>query len=158
MLSIIAANALQIFIFRSKLNQSFKSIRQTTIIRQLAAEDNSKTLSSDKTHYARWILQMTEPEENSKNIIHCKSIILTIEVLEASLGKFKIFLDVLMSILLLIPFLLIQKSKEFKGGDYLKEVCLENISTSYYFYLISQREYQRIIEWNEKNFNLNETK
>jgi ABC-type multidrug transport system fused ATPase/permease subunit len=158
MLSIIVANALEIWIFRDKINQSVAEIRQTALIKARAAENSSLTTASDKTQYAKWVLEMSQPEPESPNFIHCKSITLTLDILQFSLGDFKILLDVLVAFLFLIPFFLIQKSKEFKGGDYLKEVCLENISTSYYFYLISQREYQRIIDWNEQNFNVNETK
>lgn len=143
-IAVIVSSALQLFIFKEQINNSIKQVRNSPIIHERLNEKDTIQISNDQMHHAEWILEMVQPDKNSHSFLECKSIMLTFDLLHSSIGGFKIVIDVLIIVLFLLPFILIQKGNEFRGGDYLKEVCLSNIRISFYSFLISERETQRI--------------
>jgi len=151
-LSCVVSNAMELLMFHGSLNKSLYSIKTSPNI-QAAANMLSDSVQhqqgsvyvGEKQIMAKWTLDMLE-EEGGKPflLIDSKSILLSMEVLQRSLGSFKVIMDILIALLFLTPFVLVRKSMEYGGGAYLKEVALSDISTSYYAFLITQRESQKI--------------
>jgi hypothetical protein len=147
-ISIITANGIELLMFSGSLNESFKTIKNSELLNK--SIQKQKNLDSTLNIYqqgneAEWTLSMLEEkQDNPFHIINTYSILLAIDVMDMSLGNWKILLDLLFSFLFLTPFILVKKSKEFSGGAYQREVAIHDICTSYLFFLLSQRECQRV--------------
>ena len=153
-ISCVVANAMELLMFRHSLNNSLAQIEANPMI-NAAAELRDSTgslnaLSSDdqqKQVMAKWTLDMLkENPDKPFQLIHSQSILLAFDILDMSLGKFKIIMDILFALLFLTPFVLVRKSHEYGGGELLKEAALMDISISYYAFLVTQRESQKITQ------------
>jgi hypothetical protein len=147
-ISIITANGIELLMFSSSINESFTTIKNSDIL--TTSIQKKENLDSTLNIYqqgneAEWTLSMLEEKQDSPfHIINTYSILLAIDVMDMSLGNWKIVLDLLFTFLFLTPFILVKKSKEFSGGEYQREVAIHDICTSYLFFLLSQRECQRV--------------
>jgi hypothetical protein len=159
-LSCVVANAMELLIFHVKLNETLQEIQTNPIIQNTALlSENNKSgkaiyvVNQDKEVLAQWTLEMLQPDPNAPfKLINSKSILLAVDVLDQSLGKFKMVLDVLFALLFLTPFVLVRKSQEYGGGELLKEAALMDISISFYAFLITNRESQRILNRIESEY------
>jgi hypothetical protein len=131
-LSCIAANGLEMLIFKDMLNESMDVIK------------NSPELNAENTN-GTWAREMLEEKEKKPFLlINCQSIIMIHEILSLGLGKWKVTLDLLFFLLYLIPFILVKKSSRYASGLFLKEVALSDISISLMAFLLTQRKCQQI--------------
>lgn len=148
-ISCIVANGLELFIFHQKLNESMEKIRNNNELKTMALKAKDKSLpviekQGDVT-LAAWTMEMvTENPENPFILIDCHSILMVFDVLDASLGKYKVIFDLLFALLFIIPLILVKKSRKYGGGIFLKEVALSDISTSLMFYLLARRKSQQV--------------
>ena len=153
-ISCVVSNAMELLMFHKSLNNTLAQIEASPMINAAAALQDSTGsiyhLSADQQHkqvLAKWTLDMLQDEPGKPfKLIHSQSILLAFEVLDMSLGKFKIVMDVLFALLFLTPFVLVRKSHEYGGGELLKEAALMDISISYYAFLITQRESKKITD------------
>ena len=157
-LSCVVANAMEFAMFHGKLNETLNQIKNDERIQACASleinEENSEL--QNKQIIAEWTLDMLKEKPNEPFIlIDSQSVLLSMQILDLCLGKFKILLDVLFALLFLTPFILVKKSKEYAGGVFLKEAALVDISSSFMFFLLAQRERQRIKRKIETEFDYN---
>jgi len=148
-ISCVVANSMEFLFFYGSINDSLMKIKSDPTINACAqhplTEHNSEL--NDKIVLAQWTLEMLkEDAEHPFIFIKSRSVLLTMQVLEMSLGNWKILLDVLFALLFLTPFVLLKKSREYAGGLFLKEVALVDISHSLMFYLLSERERRKILK------------
>lgn len=148
-ISCVVANAMEFLFFYGSINESLEKIKSDSTINVCAqhklTEHNSEL--NEKIVLAQWTLEMLkEDAEHPFIFIKSRSVLLTMQVLEMSLGNWKILLDVLFALLFLTPFVLLKKSREYAGGLFLKEVALVDISHSLMFYLLSERERRKILK------------
>lgn len=142
-ISCLVANAMEFLFFFGSINESLDKIKNDKTIIACAqhelTENNSEL--NEKIVLAKWTLEMLEEDPKEPFIfIKSKSILLTMQVLDMSLGPWKVILDIVIALLFLTPFVLLKKSHEYAGGLFLKEAALVDISHSLIFFLISERE------------------
>jgi hypothetical protein len=146
-LSFVIGNALEMFIFRQRVNESLYRIEHAHQLTEEYQKDSTNLIEGEVGLLASWTRKMvTEDSSDPFKLIHSRSFILSFEVLQMSIGNWKITLDLLFALLFLTPIILVRKSKEYAGGTYLKEAALADISTSFLFFLLSQRKIQHIKE------------
>lgn len=152
-ISCVVANAFELLMFHKSLNNTLAKIEASPML-NAAAELRDSTggtlhlsmLQQEKQVLAQWTLDMLREEPGKPfKLIDSQSILLAFEVLDMSVGKYKILMDILFALLFLTPFVLVKKSHEYGGGELLKEAALMDISISFYAFLITQRESQKII-------------
>ena len=143
-IAIIVSRGLQLFLFRNQLNYTIEQVVNSSVIKEQSEKKSQALGANEQSERARWVLEMCAPDPESHSFISCKSIILAFELLESSSDRFLIFIDVLFVVLFLIPFVMIQKGKEFRDGDYLREVVLNNIKVSLMHFLVTQRKTQQM--------------
>jgi hypothetical protein len=144
-LSLIVANGLEILIFNKKINESMHQINQSTTLReQLNYLHDENDLNDIYGLNAKWLIDMTAVDSGELMIVDCHSILLCIDVLEMSLGNWKIFIDLLISVLFIIPFVLVKRSIYYAGGAFLKEAAITDIGNSLMFYFLTRRACERI--------------
>lgn len=152
-ISCVVANAFELLMFHKSLNNTLAKIEASPML-NAAAELRDSTgstlhlsmLQQEKQVLAQWTLDMLREEPGKPfKLIDSQSILLAFEVLDMSVGKYKILMDILFALLFLTPFVLVRKSHEYGGGELLKEAALMDISISFYAFLITQRESQKII-------------
>lgn len=154
-ISAIVANAMELLFFRNSINESLSQIKADTTINICANTDQVEHNDelNRKIILAKWTLEMLSPSKGDEFIfINSRSFLLAHQVLEMSLGPWKVCLDIAFALLFLTPFILLRKSKEFAGGIFLKEAALVDIAHSYMFFLLSERERQKIKENIETNY------
>jgi hypothetical protein len=148
-ISCVVANAMEFLFFYGSINESLEKIKSDSTI-NVCAQHKLTELNSElneKIVLAQWTLEMLkEDAEHPFIFIKSRSVLLTMQVLEMSLGKWKILLDILFALLFLTPFVLLKKSREYAGGLFLKEVALVDISHSLMFFLLSERERRKILK------------
>lgn len=140
-LSCVVANGLEMLMFKNKINASMRSIHVQLL------EDKSKMDVSESplTAEAQWTIEMLDEQHMQPFLlIDCHSLLMTNDILSTALGPWKVILDMLFYGLFLIPFVLVRKSRQYAGGEFLREVAIIDISTSYLSYLITQRKCQQI--------------
>lgn len=157
-LSIFVSTALEIFFFKNNINNSIEYIQHSNILIETSTHQDSTINHRNLIlkENAQWIIEMRESLNQEIDFIHCNSITFTLDVLYRSLGNYKILMDILISFLFLIPLFFVIKSKEFSGGQFLKESALNNIATSYYFNLISQKKKQQIHKEQDLKFKIDD--
>lgn len=145
-LSCIVANGFELFIFSSKLNNSLHAVKNSPILQKAASPDSlSFFQSGERKMIAKWTIDMlTEKKEQPFILIDSYSIILSFQLLDIALGKWKMIFDFLFALLFLIPFVIVKKSRRYAGGAYLKELALADISTSFMFWVIMKRKCAQI--------------
>jgi len=157
-ISAVVANAMELLFFKNSINQSLNQIKNDPTIKICAnvkKQENSDDLNG-KIILAKWTLNMLEPEQGqSFKLINSQSFLLAHQVLDMSLGPWKILLDVAFALLFLTPFILLKKSNEYAGGIFLKEAALVDIAHSYLFFLIAERERQKIKVKIEQEYDYN---
>lgn len=157
-ISAVVANAMELLFFKNSINQSLNQIKNDPTIKICAnakEQENSDDLNG-KIILAKWTLNMLEPEKGqSFKLINSQSFLLAHQVLDMSLGPWKILLDVAFALLFLTPFILLKKSNEYAGGIFLKEAALVDIAHSYLFFLIAERERQKIKVKIEQEYDYN---
>ncbi len=144
-LSCLIANAMEIFMFKNKINADIAAIRNSEIIKKVAFNNNDslKHLQVNSV-LAKWTLDVVTEKETTFKMIDSYSILLTLETLDRGLGNWKLLLDFLFIVLFLVPFVLVRKSKKYSGGVFLKEVALSDITTSLMFHILAQRKCQQV--------------
>lgn len=162
-ISCIVSNAFELLMFRKSLNNTFAKIEASSMLHAAAeltdstgSTYNLSAIQQQKQVLAQWTLDMLK-EEPSKpfKLINSHSILLDFEILDLSLGKFKVLMDILFALLFLTPFVLVRKSHEYGGGELLKEAALMDISISFYAFLITQRESQKIMHRIKNDYDYN---
>jgi hypothetical protein len=157
-LSCVVANAMEFLMFHGKINDTLHLIKNDKYIQSCASiqlEEEASELQGKKI-IAKWTLDMLKENPDAPFVlIDSHSILLSMQILDLCLGKFKIVLDILFAVLFLTPFILVRKSKEYAGGVFLKEAALIDISSSFMFFLLAQRERQRIKRTIETEFDYN---
>ena len=145
-LSIVIANGVELLLFKGSINESFIKIKNSDQLQKsIQKQKLSKSNAFEKGIEAQWTLSMLEENrDNPFRIINSYSILLALDVMNMTMGKWKLVIDLLFSLLFLSPFIIVKKSKEFSGGEYQKEVAVNDISTSFLFFLLSQRKCQQI--------------
>ena len=151
-ISCVVANAFELLMFHKSLNNTLAQIEASPMLHAAAelrdSTGNINSLSAqqqEKQVLAQWTLDMLKEEPGKPfKLIHSQSILMAFEVLDLSIHKYKILMDVLFALLFLVPFVLVRKSHEYGGGELLKEAALMDISISFYAFLITQRESQKI--------------
>jgi hypothetical protein len=138
LIAIIVGNGIELFIFSDQINLVLEEMRSN---------------SSGDT----WMMEniLTASSEKPFILIESNSILLDLEILNSGLNYWKLPVDLIFVFLYLMPLIIILKSKETTEGDYAKELALSEITTSFYFYLISQKKCQLELEnienkWNEE--------
>jgi hypothetical protein len=162
-ISCVVANAMELLMFRNALNSTLAKVESSADLHAAAGLRDSTgathLLSSDqqqKQVLAQWTLDMLKEDPNKPFIlINSQSILLSLDILDMSIGKFKVVMDILFALLFLTPFILVRKSHEYGGGELLKEAALMDISISFYSFLITQRESQKIINRIQNEYDYN---
>jgi hypothetical protein len=145
-ISFLVASAIQIWMYRTTLNNTFFEIKNSTEIVELAeaSKKQEKPLFLEQKMEAVWTLQMLTPAKGEDfKFVNCQSILMTFDVLFSGLGNTKIVIDLLFALLYLIPFLIVKRSEEVAGGALLKEASIEAIGKSYLMFLLSSRDIQK---------------
>lgn len=135
-LAITFATGIEIFMFKDQINEILKSLIQIY------------TAQGDL-----WSVQnILTPEAGDEFfIINSNSLLLVIDALNRGLGGWKIILDLLFLIIFLIPLALVFRSKEVKRGDYIKEMILNMVSTTFYHYIHTKKYCCKLDEHFRKN-------
>jgi hypothetical protein len=160
LLSFIVASAIEIWMFRNSLNEKFHEIKHSTELNHLAKDyqQQRNTSFNEQKMEAYWTLKMVDNSAGeSFKLIHCHSILMTFDVLMAGIGKTKVLIDLLFACVFLIPYILVKKSDEISGGELLKQVTIDSISTSLLMHLLSTREIQQAKHKIETEYNYSET-
>jgi hypothetical protein len=145
-ISFLVASAIQIWMYRTTLNNTFFEIKNSTEIVELAEafKKQEKPLFLEQKMEAVWTLQMLTPAKGEDfKFVNCQSILMTFDVLFSGRGNTKIVIDLLFALLYLIPFLIVKRSEEVAGGALLKEASIEAIGKSYLMFLLSSRDIQK---------------
>jgi hypothetical protein len=159
-ISCVVSNALQLLMFHDRINETLSIIQADSRLQNASHLNDStgfteqtNSINKEKQILASWTLEMLDPDQgNDFKLVNSKSILLALDVLDMSLGKFKILMDVLFALLFLTPFVLVRKSHEYGGGELLKEAALMDISISLYSFLITQRESKKIHQTIQDNY------
>lgn len=64
---------------------------------------------------------------------------LTFDALASGLGKWKLWMDIMVLAIYMIPLLIIYRSMEVRHGAYVQELALHEINKTTYHYLITQK-------------------
>jgi hypothetical protein len=141
-LAIIIANGIELFMFSDQINLVINEMR------------TSKNIDS-------WTLEniLTVDENNPFILLESNSILFDLKILNSGLNFLKLPVDLIFIALYLLPLIIVLKSKETTEGEYAKELALSDITTTFYFYLLSQKKCQLELEnierrWDEKLENL----
>jgi hypothetical protein len=128
-------------------------IRSDARLNELAAVSDSAARTDNLAIQAKWTLDMVrEKPEEPFVMIDCYSILMVFDIMDFSMGKFKVVFDLLFAILFIIPFILVKKSRKYAGGLFLKEVALSDITTAYMFYLLAERKRQQTQKFIEEEY------
>jgi hypothetical protein len=160
LLSFIVASAIEIWMFRHSLNEKFQEIKHSTELNHLAKDyqQQGNTTFNEQKMEAYWTLKMVDNSTGEAfKLIHCHSLLMTFDVLMAGIGNTKVLIDLLFACVFLIPYILVKKSDEISGGELLKQVTIDAISTSLLMHLLSTREIQRVKHNIETEYNYSET-
>lgn len=129
----IVANGIEIFIYRNEINSILSEVK-----------NNIQGSNS-------WLLNEALSTDNGNFLlIDCNSMLIIIKLLFAGLSDKKIYLDIFLILIFVLPFLLIHISREFSHGSYLKEQALGEISISLYHTLHTLRYKDRIVKEQKK--------
>jgi len=147
-ISIVIANGIELYLFKGSINKSISIIKNSEQLNKSILKNNEKNdiiIYNKKYATAQWTYNMLDEKKDQPfHLINCYSILLSIDIMNMSMGKWKLFVDILFTLLFLSPYILVKKSIEYSGGVYQKEVALHNISTAHMFYLLTQRKCQGI--------------
>ena len=160
LLSFIVASAIEIWMFRHSLNEKFYEIKHSTELNHLAKDYQLQrnTSFNQQKMEAYWTLKMVDNSTGEAfKLVHCHSLLMTFDVLMAGIGNTKVLIDLLFACVFLIPYILVKKSDEISGGELLKQVTIDAISTSLLMHLLSTREIQRVKHKIETEYNYSET-
>jgi hypothetical protein len=142
LISFIVANGMEMLLFHNKLNETLHVVRESNQIKSVISDTTSAVLYRNENQIAaNWTLNMlTEKPENPFILIDSYSFLLSFEILNLCLGKWKIVFDLSFSILFLIPFFLVKKSSRYAGGGYLRELTFSHLSTTLLFRILTDRK------------------
>lgn len=145
-LSLVVSTGIEFFLFRGSINRTFDAMRSSPrliALRNSAGQDSVQ--ASALVHQARWTMEMLEEKKDQPfRLLRSYSVLLSLEVLQVGLGKWKLLIDLMVAVLYLVPLVLIRKSVRFAGGVFLREVALSDITTSLAFFLMAQRKVQQV--------------
>ncbi len=122
LLAVIFANGLEILMFSQQINMALADLKQV-----LPAEDWTN----------KYIL--TPDPEDPFILINANSLLLTFDALASGLGKWKLWMDIMVLAIYMIPLLVIYRSQEVRHGAYVQELALHEINKTTYHYLITQK-------------------
>ena len=142
LISFIVANGIEMLLFHNKINETLLAVRDSKQIQFVISDTATVALFRNENQIAaEWTLNMlTEKPESPFILIDSYSFLLSFEILNLCLGKWKIVLDLLFSILFLIPFFLVKKSSRYAGGGYLRELTISHLSTTLLFRILADRK------------------
>jgi hypothetical protein len=161
-ISFIVANGMEILIFRQKIDESMAIIRESKVLKNQVNTDDTKTNdlsisnSDDYSSYAEWMLNMVDDKKGDFILVDCHSLLLIFKVMNDALGVWKMVIDILFSILFLIPFILVRRSGYIAGGDFLKEATIIDISTTLMFFLLCERKRMEVKFTIESEYDYNQ--
>jgi hypothetical protein len=112
-LSIVIANGVELLLFKGSINESFIKIKNSDQLQKsIQKQKLSKSNAFEKGIEAQWTLSMLEENrDNPFRIINSYSILLALDVMNMTMGKWKLVIDLLFSLLFLSPFIIVKKSK-----------------------------------------------
>jgi hypothetical protein len=124
-IAMVFSTGLQLLIFKNHINDVLNSV--STILSKESPES--------------WLLQnvLTPNKGGGFILINSSSLLLCVQLLVKGLGFWKIILDFLFLLLVLLPLILILKSREVQNGSYVQELALHEISISFTHYLQTQK-------------------
>jgi hypothetical protein len=124
-IAVVFSTGLQLLIFKDQINEVLNA---TSLILNQNLPDS-------------WLLKniLTTEDGSEFILINCNSLLLAIQLLVKGLGFWKLVLDILFLTLVLLPLILILKSKEIQNGSYIKELALHEVSISFFHYLKTQK-------------------
>ena len=138
LLGFIVANGLELLIFKGQINKVLLEMKHSELFKSDYWMKN-KVLSS-KTPFI---------------LINSNSFFLDFKILAYGLGYWKIAIDALVIILFLLPFVVINKSKEFTEGEFVKELALSDMTIAYYCFLMTKKicenEHVKLVEQFDNN-------
>lgn len=142
LISFIVANGIEMLLFHNKMNETLLVVRDSKQIQSAISDTTSAALLRNENQIAaQWTLNMlTEKPESPFVLIDSYSFLLSFEILNLCLGKWKIVFDLFFSILFLIPFFLVKKSSRYAGGGYLRELTFSHLSTTLLFRILTDRK------------------
>ncbi len=121
----VFSTGFQLLIFKGQINEV---LEKTTQILSQELPDS-------------WLLMNVLTPSNKEEfvLLNCNSLLLVIHLLVKGLGFWKLVLDVIFMLLILLPLILIHKSKEIQNGSYVKELALHEVSISFLHFLKTQK-------------------
>lgn len=142
LISFIVANGIEMLLFHNKMNETLLVVRDSKQIQSAISDTTSASLFRNENQIAaQWTLNMLiEKPETPFVLIDSYSFLLSFEILNLCLGKWKIVFDLFFSILFLIPFFLVRKSSRYAGGGYLRELTFSHLSTTLLFRILTDRK------------------
>lgn len=123
-LAITFATGVEIFMFKDQINEILNALFQL-----YTAQGDAWSIEN--------ILKPAPGDEFF--IINSNSLLLVIDVLNKGLGGWKIVLDLVFLVIFLMPLALVFRTKEVKRGDYIKELILHMVSTTFYHYIHTRK-------------------
>jgi hypothetical protein len=123
--AIIFSTGIELFIFRESINEVLYATK-VVLIRE---QPNS------------FILNDLLRSKNGEEFIwfNCNSLLFLLNILNSSLGNWKLFLDIIFLAIFLMPIVLVFRSREVLFGSYVQELALHEIAISHYHYLRTQK-------------------
>jgi hypothetical protein len=121
-ISFVFSTGLELFIFRSKINE---------VVIEIKSRINE---NESLYHWKPFFKENTE-----SRIFKTSSLLLNINILNLGLGNSKYLFDILILIVFLMPLYLSTTSKEIYAGAYIKELVLKEIYINNYHYLTTEK-------------------
>ena len=118
LLAFIVASGLELLIFKGQINEVLSEMKHSELFKSDYWMKN-KVLSS-KTPFI---------------LINSNSFFLDLKILFSGLGYWKIAIDVIVIIIFILPYIIVNKSKEISDGEFVKELALSEMTISYYSFL-----------------------
>jgi hypothetical protein len=121
-IAVIFASGIELFLFKNQINNTILEI-----INIYKIQNNTEALN----YYV---------ENNSEGLLFkTNSILFLIKVLVKGLGVWKFIIDILVIIIFLTPLAIIFKSMELKKSEYVQEMALFEIESTFLHYLRTQK-------------------
>lgn len=128
-LGVIVANGCELFLFRNKINDSITEMQASPLFKNNDWLQENIFANQEKGDYI---------------FIRSNSILLPLNLLQKGLGNWKIFIDLIFTMLYALPFVVFRRSKEFSDGAYINELVLSEMTIAYYHYLTTRSYCQKL--------------
>jgi hypothetical protein len=124
-IAMVFSTGFQLLIFKGQINE--------------VLEKTSQILSQELPDSCLLMNVLTPPNGEEFVLLNCNSLLLVIHLLVKGLGFWKLVMDLVFMLLILLPLILIHKSKEIQNGSYVKELALHEVSISFFHFLKTQK-------------------